>query len=108
MHSLRCQLLFPVQNTRFNKIVLNDVPSSLSSILKTPQDDGKVRCVKKHWNTEHKKYWKPRRKTTAKKNPNTKNPTRKSNSKTQLEILTRKPTRKSSTETNYAVLVLHF
>ena len=73
MYSLRCQVLFPVQNTRLNKIALTDVPSSLTSIWKTPQDDYKVRCVKKHWkfigNPAKKKSPKKPLKKTVKEKP---------------------------------------
>jgi len=77
--------LFPVQNTRLNKIALTYVPSLLSSILKTPQDDDKVRCVKKL-----KIYSKPCPKKTGKKNRK-KKLRKKLNSKIQLENPTRNP-----------------
>ena len=81
-----CQLLFPVQKIRLNKIVVTDVPYKLlSSILKTPQDNDKVRCVKKHW----KFIGNPAKKIPPKKNPRKKNP----NWKIQLENPIRNPTR---------------
>ena len=94
MHSLRCQLLFPVQNTKIlNNIALTDV---LSSILKTPQDNDKIHCVKKHW----KFIGNP-----AKNNPNSKiqfkNPTRNPNLKIQLEILTQNPNSKSNSKIQF-------
>ena len=81
--------MFPVQNTRLDKIALTDVPSLLSSILKTPQDHDKVRCVK----TQGKFIGNAAKRKTREKKSLFENPIRKSNSKIQLEIQLEIPTR---------------
>ena len=94
--------MFSVQNTRLNNIALNDVPSSLSSILKTPQDDSKVRFVKNTEDLLETRQKNLPQKNREKNDPNSKIQleilTRKSNSKIQLEILTRNPNSKSNSK----------